>query len=96
LKLDWTRVEHVAMLARLDLSEVEIEMYARQLSEILGYVDRLAEVDVSQVEPTFHVLPIPLFLREDKPVLPRGVEEALANAPARVGTSFAVPKVIDS
>jgi aspartyl-tRNA(Asn)/glutamyl-tRNA(Gln) amidotransferase subunit C len=96
LKLNRQEVLHVATLARLDLSEAEIEMFARQLSDILGYVSRLEEVDTSQVEPTFHVLPMTLPLRADEPALPIGVEEALANAPARVGTSFAVPKVIDS
>lgn len=95
MKLTVEQVRHVATLARLSLSSEEEERYATQLSDILDAVVRLEELDVSGVEPTSHATLVSSLLREDvmRPSLPP--DKALANAPARVGTSFAVPKILE-
>jgi|YelNatPaOPRAMG01_1025707.scaffolds.fasta_scaffold16361_3 aspartyl/glutamyl-tRNA(Asn/Gln) amidotransferase C subunit len=59
------KVKHIAKLARLDLSEKEIEKYQKDLSKILEYIEKLKEVDVSKAEPIFHPLKIKNVLRED-------------------------------
>jgi aspartyl-tRNA(Asn)/glutamyl-tRNA(Gln) amidotransferase subunit C len=88
-------VRHVAHLARLALSPEDEERYARQLGQILGYVERLGAVDVTGVEPMAHPVPLPALLREDvaRPSLPR--EKALENAPQRAGEGVAVPRIIE-
>jgi aspartyl-tRNA(Asn)/glutamyl-tRNA(Gln) amidotransferase subunit C len=95
MKLTREQVLHVAKLARLELSEAEVETFSRQLSAILGYVEQLEALDTSAVEPTFHVVPMATPMRPDEPAASIPVEEALANAPARIGSAFAVPKVIE-
>ena len=59
-------VKHIAKLARLGLSEKEMEKMEKELSSILEYFEKLKEVDVSQIEPTFHSVPIENVMREDK------------------------------
>ena len=95
MKLTVEQVRHVATLARLSLTTEEEERYATQLSAILDAVAQLQELDVSGVEPTSHASLASSLLREDatRPSLPP--EKALANAPAKVGTSFAVPKILE-
>ena len=95
MKLTVEQVRHVATLARLSLTPEEEERYAGQLSAVLEAVALLEELDVSGVEPTSHATLTSSLLREDvtRPSLPP--EKALANAPARVGTSFAVPKILE-
>ncbi|NPV92507.1 MAG: Asp-tRNA(Asn)/Glu-tRNA(Gln) amidotransferase subunit GatC [Firmicutes bacterium] len=88
------QVEHVARLARLELSEQEIETYTEQLNSILEYVKVLDELDTSQVEPMAHVLPIHNIFREDEQKSSLDQEEVLANAPERVGGYFKVPRIM--
>ena len=88
-------VEHIAKLARLKLSEQEIERYQRELSAILEYVDQLNELDTDNVEPTAHPLPVHTVLREDEIAPSYEPDKALQNAPQRGGSFFAVPKVLD-
>src|SRR5512132_1795961 len=97
MSLSLDQVRRIAVLARLKLSPQEEQVFQGQLSAILDYVSQLNELDVSAVEPMTHALaageaPV---LREDevKGSLPR--DEALANAPARVGTFFRVPRIIE-
>jgi aspartyl-tRNA(Asn)/glutamyl-tRNA(Gln) amidotransferase subunit C len=87
-------VRHVARLARLALDEAHVEKYTSQLESILGYVAKIGEVDVSNVEPMAHAAPLHNVLREDvvQPPLPR--EKVLENAPETDGPFFKVPKVI--
>ena len=90
-------VRHIAALARLQLTPEEEPRMAAQLSAILDYVRQLEELDVSGVEPMTHALAAgeDTPLREDE-VLPRlPPEQALANAPAREGTTFKVPRIIE-
>ena len=93
--MDINEVRKVARLARLDLPDADLAVFAKQLSDILGYVDQLRELNTDAVEPLAHPLPVQNVFRPDelKPSLP--VEEALRNAPARSGDFFAVPAVLD-
>ena len=97
MSLSLDEVRRIARLARLRLSPEEEVAFAGQLSAILDHVAQLAELDVTGVEPMTHALAAgdPVALREDValPCLPP--EAALANAPAREGTCFKVPKVIE-
>lgn len=95
MKLTIEQVRHVAALARLSLSEEETQRYQTQLSAVLDAVDQLSELDTRDVEPTSHAQLLEPLLREDRHVARLTVEAALANAPAKVGTSFAVPKIIE-
>lgn len=88
-------VEHVAWLARLELSEEEIVRFQEQLSAILEYARMLEHIDISQVPPTATVLPMRNVMREDdvRPSLPRDV--VLANAPEKESGYFRVPPVLE-
>jgi aspartyl-tRNA(Asn)/glutamyl-tRNA(Gln) amidotransferase subunit C len=84
-------VLHVARLARLALSEQELERFSEQLSAILDAVGKVAELDLSDVEPTAHPLDLVNVWAEDEAAACLSVDEALANAPDREGDSFRVP-----
>jgi len=88
-------VRYTASLARLNLSEEEIAKFQAQLSQVLEYVEKLKEVDVSQVEATAHANPVFNVVREDEPRDWFTPQQALANAPRQANGLFAVPKVID-
>jgi aspartyl-tRNA(Asn)/glutamyl-tRNA(Gln) amidotransferase subunit C len=84
-------VLHVARLARLELSDEELDRFAEQLNAILVAVGKVAELDLEGVEPTSHPLDLVNVWAEDEPRPPLSVDEALANAPDREGDSFRVP-----
>ena len=84
-------VLHVARLARLALSEEELERFSEQLSAILDAVGKVAELDLSGVEPTLHPLALSNVWAEDEPRPSLPVEDALANAPAPEDGAFRVP-----
>ena len=88
-------VKYVANLARLSLTEAEEQKLGSQLNSILGYIEKLKEVDVSNVEPTAHAFPIVNVWRADdiKPGLTN--EEALQNAPSKANGLFVVPKIVE-
>jgi aspartyl-tRNA(Asn)/glutamyl-tRNA(Gln) amidotransferase subunit C len=88
-------VEHVARLARLDLSAAEKERMRTELDGILAYIDKLRALETRDVPPTSHAVPVTNVMREDEewPSLPR--EEMLANAPDRHRDLFRVPKIIE-
>ncbi len=88
------QVKHVAKLARLWLDEAHLRRLAGQLEPILNYVNKMASVDVTGVEPMAHALPLHNVFREDlvRPSLP--LDKVLANAPASDGPFFKVPKVL--
>jgi aspartyl-tRNA(Asn)/glutamyl-tRNA(Gln) amidotransferase subunit C len=88
-------VKYVAHLARLSLTPEEEQLIGPQLSSILGYIEKLKEVDVTDVEPTAHPFPLVNVTRPDEvrpSLLP---EEALRNAPAQANGLFIVPKVVE-
>ena len=88
-------VLHIARLARLELSESELETMRTQLDAILTYIDRLKALDVTGVEPTSHAVPLVNVMRDDEvaPSFPQ--DEMLRNAPDRVGEFFRVPRIIE-
>jgi aspartyl-tRNA(Asn)/glutamyl-tRNA(Gln) amidotransferase subunit C len=88
-------VKYVAHLARLQLSADEEKKLSAQLGHILGYIEKLNELDVTGVEPTAHAVPMVNVTRPDKiqPSLPH--DEALRNAPARANGLFIVPKIVE-
>ena len=88
-------VKHVAHMARLKLSEAEVEIFTGQLNDILNYARHLGQLDTDDVEPMAHVLPVQNVWRQDKvgSSLPR--EKALSNAPLAEQGFFKVPKVIE-
>ncbi len=88
-------IDHVALLARLKLTDKEKELFSRQVGGIIKYIDKLDELDTADVEPTAHVLPVMNVFREDKlkPSLPR--DEVLRNSPAKDDTFYRVPKIIE-
>ena len=84
-------VLHVARLARLELTDDEVERFTEQLSAILEAVDKVSELDLSDVEPTAHPLDLVNVWGEDEPRPSIPVEDALANAPDREAGFFKVP-----
>ena len=88
-------VKYVAHLARISLSPAEEQKLAAQIGSILGYIEKLKQLDVSQVEPTAHAVPLINVTRPDeiRPSLP--TEEALRNAPAQANGLFLVPKIVE-
>lgn len=89
--IDRDQVLHVARLARLELVPAEVERMSRELSAVLGHIERIGELCLEGVAPTSHVVEVEGALRADepRPSLPR--EVALAAAPARTEDGFAVP-----
>ena len=87
-------VRKVAKLARLALPDVKITRFTGQFESILGYIDKLSEVDTSAVEPMAHALPVHNVLREDVVEPSLSIEQVLRNAPETDGPFFKVPKVI--
>jgi aspartyl-tRNA(Asn)/glutamyl-tRNA(Gln) amidotransferase subunit C len=88
-------VRHVAELAKLRLTEAEIEQFTGQLSAILEYAERLQEVDTSSVPPTPYILPLVNVMRDDVPAPSLSNEEALANAPDSEDGFFRVRAVFE-
>ena len=88
-------VRYTAQLARLQLSEEEIARFQAQLAQVLAYVEKLKEVDVSAVEPTAHANAVFNVFREDQPQSWFDAQAALANAPRQANQLFVVPKVIE-
>lgn len=87
-------VEHIAHLAKLNLREDEKAGYTKQLNEILGYVEKLNELDTENVEPLTHPHDKTNVLREDIPAESVEREKALKNAPKAGEEHFLVPRVI--
>ncbi len=88
-------VDHVAHLARLDLPAAERARMQAELRSILGYVNRLQELDTAAVEATFQVVPRVNVLRADAPAPGLDVEAALRNAPAREDGCFRMPRILE-
>lgn len=95
MRISKKEIEHIAMLARLSLSEKEKELYGAQLSKILDYMEKLNELDTKDIEPTSHIITLNNVMRDDvlEDSIPR--EEALKNAPSRSEKFYRVPRIID-
>jgi len=88
-------VEKVSLLARLRLSEAELDRMTRQLGDILGYIDLLSEVDTESVEPMAHALEVSNAFRDDVARPSFDQKSALANAPHQDGECYLVPAVLE-
>jgi len=95
MKLSEADVRHVAALARLDLSEAEVERLQDDLSSILSYIDKLGELDTSDVEPTSHVVSMKTPYRDDEVTSTPAPADAVANAPESEDNFFVVPSIIE-
>lgn len=94
-RIDEQQVRHVAHLARLELTDEQVDRLSAELSAILDYMDQLNRLDTDDVEPTAHPLPVRNVFRNDEVEPSLDPETALANAAQREGTFFRVPKVLD-
>jgi aspartyl-tRNA(Asn)/glutamyl-tRNA(Gln) amidotransferase subunit C len=88
-------VKYVAHLARLSLSPEEERQIGAQLGDILTYIDKLKQVDVTGVEPTAHAFPLVNVTRPDQVQPSLTNQAALANAPAQANGLFMVPKIVE-
>ena len=88
-------VAYVAQLARMNLTPDEKELFQRQLSDVLHYIEKLREVDVTEVEAATHAIPVFNVFRDDIPRDWFTAQEALANAPRKSNNLFIVPKVVE-
>lgn len=95
MELSHDEVRKIAELAKLDLTDAEIALFAGQLSSILGYFRKLQTLDTSQIAPTASVLPLKNVLRQDAPAAPLTVDEVIANAPDSFAGQFRVSAVFD-
>ena len=93
--IDRKAVEHVARLARLALTDSELERMRLELAAILQYIEKLEAVDVTGVEPTSHAVPLVNVMREDEEEPPFDREAMMRNAPDRSGEFFRVPRIIE-
>lgn len=95
MSLTAQEVQWVAHLARLELTEAELEIMTRQLSAIVAYVDQLKQLNTDGVEPMAHALAIHNVFREDEAAPSLPVAGALANAPQCRGDFYSVPAVLE-
>ena len=95
MKLSREEVKHLALLARLGLSEAELERFREQLSNILENFGILQRVDTTNVEPTAHSVALENVLRDDEPMPSLSADEVLANAPSQGESHFKVRAVLE-
>jgi len=95
MAVDAATVGRVAHLARMAVAEDEVENLGRELNAILAFVEQLADVDVTKVEPMTSVTPMAMKTRKDEVNDGNIADDVLANAPAREDNFFVVPKVVE-
>lgn len=95
MKITKEQVEHVANLARLNLTETEKEHFTKDMEAIIAFADQLNSLDIADVKPTDHIIPINNVFRKDevKPSMDR--ELLLSNAPTQENGCFSVPKIVE-
>lgn len=89
-------IEHISILAKLELSEEEKKQAQKDMENMLNYIDKLKELDTTDVEPMSHVFPMHNVFREDVVVNENNKEAMIFNAPAQKNGSFQVPKTIET
>ncbi len=95
MKISKETIEHVARLARLNLTDEEKEKLTLEMGSIITYVDKLNKLDTSDIQPTAHVMPLRNVFREDRIESSYDREKVLANAPSKEDGCFKVPKVVE-
>ena len=88
-------IDHLATLARIELTPAEKEKFSAQLADVLKYIEQLKQVDITGIEPTAHAHPITNVWADDVARPGLSVEDALRNAPAQRDNMVAVPKVVE-
>ncbi len=88
-------IDHIAMLSRLELTDEEKKLFSRQIHNIIEYINKLNELDTTNVEPTAHVLPVKNVFREDKPGKSLSKDSSLQNGPDTADDFYRVPKIIE-
>ena len=95
MKVTIKDVEHVAILARLGLSDDEKKKFTEQLSRILEYAEVINKLDTKKVEPTSHAIPMKNVFREDRTAPCEDLKEIMANAPKEDNNMFSVPRIME-
>ena len=95
MKITRAEVEHVARLSRLAFEPAEIDALTGQMDQLLGYVEKLNELDTETIVPTAHAVPLENAFRADEVKSSIGLESALQNAPQSEENCFVVPKIIE-
>ncbi len=95
MKINRTEVEHVSRLARLALSEEELDALTGEMDAILGYVEQLSSLDTEGIVPTAHAVPMENAFRADEVKTSFTPEQALSNAPDAKENAFRVPRIIE-
>ena len=95
MAIDKETIKHVAHLARIELQPNELDKLSGQLHDIIGFIDKLSNLNVEQVKPASHILPISNVLRDDVPHISLSPAKALENAPCTKENFFSVPKIIE-
>jgi aspartyl-tRNA(Asn)/glutamyl-tRNA(Gln) amidotransferase subunit C len=95
MSIDIKEVLHIERLARLTIADEDKKTFVAQLSNILEYINKLNEIDTSDIEPTSHVIGLANVMREDAPRPSLKTEEALGNAPEEADNFNRVPKIIE-
>lgn len=93
-RIDETRVRHIARLSRLDLSDGEVQLFARQLARVLEYAEQIEQVDTTGVEPLIHPHNPTNVLRPDEPGPTLHQDDALSGAPETAQGQFIVPRIL--
>ena len=88
-------VRYVAHLARLHLTDAEAETFQKQLDDIVGYVQKLGELDLGAIEPTSHAHPVQNVFRKDEPRPGLDRDTVMRNAPASDDGQFIVPRIME-
>lgn len=88
-------VRYVAALSRLEFDEAEIDDFTNKFKKILEYVEQLGALNVDDVAPTYHVLPVADVMRDDIEKVSLKAEEAVFNAPQKNDNFFKVPRVVE-
>ncbi|MCL2818878.1 MAG: Asp-tRNA(Asn)/Glu-tRNA(Gln) amidotransferase subunit GatC [Actinomycetia bacterium] len=94
MALTTEETKHVAMLARIGLSDQEIETLKNELNDVFAHIDSFKELDLDGVVETIHPIEVKNVMRDDVIAPPLGVEAAMKNAPAHEGSAFLVPRIV--
>ncbi len=94
MSLSESEVRHVAMLARLALTDEQVETLKTELNSILGHIDTIQQLDLADVEPTSHAVPLVNVVRADEPRPCLSREAALKNAPQAEDGAFVIPQIV--
>jgi len=94
-RLDKEMIEHVSILAKLDLTETEQIQAGADIEQMLDYIDKLKELDTAEIEPMPHIFPVRNVFREDEVVNADASEAMLRNAPNQSDGQYQVPKTVE-